>query len=422
MISSSLLVEDQPGSVQTYSSYETFPHQFFKHMLRLEDLNTIPTLSSIAQAILSYKLVIITDGSHNYVSKQGSQAMALTNGTELLWLNDGPCMGHGMTMNPKRAKLCGLTSALYLALWVCLNQTIHYGSIAFLCNSKGAIATLNRIAGGLPLKKPVNDMDLTVECHEIIKKLPIKVKFKWLPGHKRADDLLSKIQRTVQPAAKQRNSENSTPTSILPPSYKIAISYKGQLIPTNLRKIVQKVAHTTDLQETVMKNTGWTLSQFKEINWLAHERAFLSLGHFHQISICKLVHNLICTNNTQKRYYGKPDLCPRCEVGSESMSQLLCCPSKYSSNHRRIAQEELVSQLNNIGTPERITSTILYGLSSFVNQTNGKLHGKPTTFGSIVPQDMLATQCITSQTALGWDQFFMATIPSPLLPTARPKW
>ncbi len=212
---------------------------------------------------------------------------------------------------------------------------------------------MNRIAGGLPLKKPVNDMDLTVECHEIIKKLPIKVKFKWLPGHKRADDLLSKIQRTVQPAAKQRNSENSTPTSILPPSYKIAISYKGQLIPTNLRKIVQKVAHTTDLQETVMKNTGWTLSQFKEINWLAQERAFLSLGHFHQISICKLVHNLICTNNTQKRYYGKPDLCPRCEVGSESMSQLLCCPSKYSSNHRRIAQEELVSQLNNIGTHTR---------------------------------------------------------------------
>lgn len=224
--SASPLEEDQQSTAQNHNQLDTFPRPYFAHMLRMDNLTIIPTLPAISQAILLYRLVIISDGSYNYVTKQGSQAFALANGEKILWINDGPCIAHGMTMNLKRAELCGLTSALYLALWICSSPPIHYGSITFMCDSMGAIPTLKRIYSGLPLKHPVNYMDLTVECQRIIKTLPVKVNFQWLPGHKRANDPLSRIQREVHTTAKQCNKENSTQISILLPSYEIAISHK----------------------------------------------------------------------------------------------------------------------------------------------------------------------------------------------------
>jgi hypothetical protein len=136
-----------------------------------------------------------------------------------------------------------------------------------------------------------------------------------------------------------------------------------------------------DLQETIIKNTGWTQKRFNEIGWMAHERVFLSLGRFRQISICKIVHNLICTNEKPKRYYSKNDLCPSCEDRPENINHLLCCPSKYSADFRKKAQEELTTSLTRIGTPEKIASAILYGLSKFISQTNEQPHEKPPSFG-----------------------------------------
>jgi len=91
-------------------------------MLDSQAVSTIPTLVAISQATQSYNLQIITGGSYDYSYKNGSHAMALTTGADLYWLNSGPCMGNGSAMNPKRAKLCGLTTALYMALWICKAQ------------------------------------------------------------------------------------------------------------------------------------------------------------------------------------------------------------------------------------------------------------------------------------------------------------
>jgi hypothetical protein len=61
----------------------------------------VPTLATIATEVQSYKLFIITDGSYDYMSRQGSQAIAITNGRDLLWLGAGPCLGNGIAMNQK---------------------------------------------------------------------------------------------------------------------------------------------------------------------------------------------------------------------------------------------------------------------------------------------------------------------------------
>jgi hypothetical protein len=46
-----------------------------------------------------------------------------------------------------------------------------------------------------------------------------------------------------------------------------------------------------------------------------------------------------------------------------------------------------------------------------IHQSNKRQpHPKSPTYGSILPQDILASQCITSQTSLGWDQFLRGRI------------
>jgi hypothetical protein len=329
--SSSPLIEEINLSTHSTTSYGTHPHPYFRYMLNLTSLTTIPTLAKIATEVQSYKLFIITDGSYDYMTKQGSHAIAITNNKKVLWLGAGPCIGNDIAMNPKRAELCGLASALYLALWICLDQEIHYGSITFLCDSKRAVNTLRDISQCLPLKHPTNDIDLALECRTIIKKLPIKAYFNWLPGHKKADDVLSKIQRDVHTAAKSCNKIISPSPTVLPPSYEIAIGLQRKIISTDLKGIVNQVAHETEIRNTIMKNTGWTLHQFQDIDWRAHQKAFCSIGRFRQISICKIIHGLLCTNNKQKRYYGKTDLCPCCESSTETMNHMLCCPSQYAT-------------------------------------------------------------------------------------------
>jgi hypothetical protein len=374
-------------------------------MLNLTSLTTIPTLAKIATDVQSYKLFIITDGSYDYMTRQGSQAIAITNSKELLWLGAGPCLSNGIAMNPKRSELCGLASALYLALWICLDQKIHYGSITFLCNSKCTVNTLRDISQCLPLKHPTNDIDLALECRTIIKNLHIKTYYNWLPGHKKSDDVLSKIQRDVHTDAKSHNKITSPSPTVLPPSYEIAIGMQRKIIPTNLKGIVNQVAHETEIRNTIMKNTGWTIQQFHDIDWRAHQKVFCSIGRFRQISICKIIHGLLCTNDKQKRYYGKRDLCPCCGSSTETMNHMLCGPSQYATEFRVKAQQELESELQQINTPEPILSAVLFGASQFEELTNRNKHERPTTRGSILPMDVLATHCITTQGALAWDQF-----------------
>jgi hypothetical protein len=403
--SSSPLIEEINLNTHSTTSYGTHPHPYFRYMLNFTSLTTIPTLAKIATEVQSYKLFIITDGSYDYMTKQGSHAIAITNNKKVLWLGAGPCLGNDISINLKRAELCGLASALYLALWICLDQEIHYGSITFLCDSKRAVNTLRDISQCLPLKHPTNDIDLALECRTIIKKLPIKAYFNWLPGHKKADDVLSKIQRDVHTAAKSHNKIISPSPTVLPPSYKIAIGLQSKIIPTNLKGIVNQVAHEMEIRNMIMKNIGWTLHQFHDVDWRAHQKAFCSIGRFRQISMCKIIHGLLCTNDKQKRYYGKTDLCPCCGSSTETMNHMLCCPSQYATEFRVKAQQELELELKQINTPDPILSAILCGASQFEELTNGNKPDRPTTRGSILPTDVLATHCIATQGALGWDQF-----------------
>jgi hypothetical protein len=276
--SSSPLIKHTPKPSWALLSEENQPHPYFQYMPCLDLLASKTTLTTVALSIQSYKLYIITYASYNYNTNQGSHVMAITTGIDLLWLNPGPCMRNGITMNPKGAELCSLTTALYLSLWICCTLNIHYGSIAFLCDSKLTIKLLSNTAQNLPSANPTNNIDLIIECPEILQQLPIRTMFQWLQGHSKGECYLCSIQRKVHDTAKQFNTITKICPHILPPSYEVAVSINGKLIPTNIRWHRQKRAHSEDPCNKIIKDTTCTVKQFEDIDWIAHEKAYIASG------------------------------------------------------------------------------------------------------------------------------------------------
>jgi hypothetical protein len=159
----------------------------------------------------------------------------------------------------------------------------------------------------------------------------------------------------------------SSTTALVPPH---PTCLSNQLILANLKKIIQSEAHRYDLHDKIIRDTGWSIKQFHSIDWLAHEKAFLSLGRLRQISLCKIIHNLLCTNVKQERYYGHSNLCPCCNALSKTMVHLLTCPSDVALTIQQTAQQELYK----METPTPIITAIPFGLSHLANPALILLH------------------------------------------------
>jgi hypothetical protein len=108
------------------------------------------------------------------------------------------------------------------------------------------------------------------------------------------------------------------------------------------------------------------------------------------------------------KYYGMKSLCPSCNSTTELTAHMLL----RKSSHRMALKETLLTrfliQLQNIGTPSLVCSLIQHGMSSVLFISTGTRH--PPTYGSVKPEDVLATQCYTDQSSLGWVQFFQGRL------------
>ncbi len=94
-------------------------------------------------AMTENKRHICADGSYVKDMKQGGHAWVFAdNQRQILWKGSGPSMGHSAVMSPYSTELSGLTSILFLLLWVCNEHGVEGGDVIIYCDN---ISALNRV-------------------------------------------------------------------------------------------------------------------------------------------------------------------------------------------------------------------------------------------------------------------------------------
>jgi hypothetical protein len=89
---------------------------------------------------------------------------------------------------------------------------------------------------------------------------------------------------------------------------------------------------------------------------------------------------------------------------------MLSCPSDTAKEHRSKARSPLENKLMTINTHLIIQIAMLFGLDSFTNTHMSVSKTRNPYCGSIMPTDMMAANCITSQSLLGWSNFLQGSI------------
>jgi hypothetical protein len=61
---------------------------------------------------------------------------------------------------------------------------------------------------------------------------------------------------------------------LAPPGYRIRVLCDNSIITSKCYNMLAKLKHDNSLQDYIMKKTNWTLQQFEQVNWDAHQQAF----------------------------------------------------------------------------------------------------------------------------------------------------
>ncbi len=401
---------------------EVTPHPYYQQLLSWNTDKIAPAALSISRAISDGSLLVCADGSYFKVSQQGSHAWVFaTQQRTVLWKGAGPALGHPSVMSPYRAELCGLTSVLFIILWVCNKHDIDSGSVRILCDSESALDQVFSTVRGSnnPLKQLASDFDLLSCAKDILLHLPVNITVtkEWVKGHYTGpnrtlqhdlNDLADKLAVDYNSAHRK---ESGHPPIVSPIS-EAELICDNSIITSRLPHLIKAARHTDALIDQILKQTGWSHSTFKRVDWEAHKQAFKKHSRVHRISISKLVHGLYQTKSKDNKYYGTPATCPCCQHHNETLNHVFTCTSSTTLQQRNVAITKLQSALEKIRTPTAIISSLVHGLQEWaVSQTEPDHPVLAPSRGSVTPAEILLTQAFTEQTvSLGWDQLLRGRI------------
>jgi hypothetical protein len=376
----------------------------------------------ISTALTTNNLYICADGSYFADYQQGSHAWVFsTSDKTILWKGAGPSFSHPDVMSPYRAELSGLTSILFILLWVTTFNSIETGSVTIYCDNTSA---LDRIFTAIrqsnnPLQQLIADIDLISCARDLLLQLPVDIQIRkeWVKGHYTDSnrELQHDLNDMADELAVQHNSTRRSPNAYPPlisPMSEAEILQDNHIITSCLPQIIRKARHLDDLQQAILHQTKWDLQTFHKVHWNGHKAAFTSHGRIHRVSITKLVHGLYQTKERDNQFYGTPAAYPCCLNHSETLIHVFSCPSDATTHHRADALQKLTVALDKHKTPPAVTKAITQGLHVWaLSQHNSERLICSPSRGTVFPADILLTQAFVEQTTtLGWYQFLRGRI------------
>ncbi len=288
------------------------------------------------------------------------------------------------------------------------------------CDSKSALNQFLRPNYGSIKDYLVADYDLLNEGRSLYKQLKdfTDISLTWVKGHHSGKKMIQhKLNEDAHHLAynfiaKDQGYYNPSTTSIDPPSAEISILFNGSTLTSKISSFLRDQLTSGPLQSMICKAENWTSNEFLKVDWESYKKALQQSSRSHRMNLVKLSHNLGNTNSQNKKYYGKSDICPCCNLVSETSNHVFACNSESASSFRAEQLDVLIGDLKAAGTPDDLSEAILHGIKSWCQIQQGlQLTQRSPTYGSLNPISVAVTQAYSEQTRLlGWDNFLRGRI------------
>jgi hypothetical protein len=150
------------------------------------------------------------------------------------------------------------------------------------------------------------------------------------------------------------------------------------------------------------------------VDWEALQYCLKGFSRVKLLSYCKLMHDILSTNEQAHKFYGKPSHCPHCGMSPESFMHVVTCPSPEITAFRAQQQEILWKSLKSLRTPQIILQYIQHRVKSADQNLSDVSSGANRENGSATydcPISALSTAAFNEQgTHLGWYQFLIGRL------------
>ena len=311
----------------------------------------------------------------------------------------------------KRTEIEALLHVTHIILCIHKGLYVRDSRIDLYCLSKST----TRLARGLLYRSVSSALadhgDLLAELTYILKKLrpmsTIKYHYLDIANPRSAQIPLQHIQTLGADMDTHRSQiEDSIPQQLYinPPHNAVQLYYKSQPLLTQIKSTLRRDLYLSAIQHTICKQENWTVTQFGQVDWLAHSYAFNNAWSTKRITLSKLVHKLLNTNEQNRKFYGKNDTCPCCLCHPETFLHVLICSSPDVVAFRQGPQDILWKQLSLIDTPDDILQAIQLGIAHLGTVRDD--------YESINFSSSFISAAHQQQTNLGWEAFLRGRISS----------
>ncbi len=311
-----------------------------------------------------------------------------------------------------RSELCSLAATTYLILHRLVKLGVHSGSLTLYNDCSKAIKYINH-PGRKFNRFLLDDYDLLSEIHTTINRIQQRVSFKllWVKGHftgknREPQHDLNAEAHTLAKSALSIVDQSSVD---IPPPSSLAYLQLGHILTSAWHQTIRKAAHSDQLQHTICKRSGWSDDQFYMVDWEALHSCLKGFSRVKLLSYCKLMHDILSTNEQASKFYGKPSHCPHCGISPESFLHVVTCPNKEITAYRAQQQELLWKSLRSLRTPQIILQYIQRGVIHADQHLSEVSPGANRGDGSAASECPISALSVTAfqeqYTTLGWDHF-----------------
>jgi hypothetical protein len=321
----------------------------------------------------------VHDGSEIGASMSFGVTLTAHDDTKLL-ICSGPGYGHPSSHRAECYGCLAATRLCFHLLQFCRHPTSTPLTFKWVSDNAGMILRLTQrheYKDPYPNSTLDADWDVIEEIFQTTKLIGGTHFYEHVKGHQdaqgSADNLSIEARANIDAdlAAGEYNLFNRHPRPIVPrlPSNSAQIHIAHRTITSHLRAAVRQAVSYGVLQRKIEERYSWPRLICRTIDWPVLHSLCNRFTHT-PIWRTKFVHNLLPTNSLRHRY--DPSTCPDCILcgnTNEDFTHVLLCPHPTRAAWRAHFLTEVRHRADSLHSREALTTIIVDGLASFLNQT-----------------------------------------------------
>jgi hypothetical protein len=366
---------------------------------------------SLAAAIIRGDARAVSDGS--FKNEMGTSSSTLFHSRakdphRIVSVNAVP--GNCDEQSAYRSELAGISGSLAVTAAVCRVHDIQDGSITFGLDGRQALLAA---AGDWPLNPERPDFDLITDIRAKLRKLPVKVSWKWVEGHQDDDkasllDEWAKANILVDNIAKafwnhlNRSGHEPAPQRLGDEAW--AIHFHGRKLNRMDKSALYHAIMGPPTKEYWRYRGELQVADIANIDWDVIGSAFKSLTNAKKRRVTKhAAGHFGCGTKMKLWKFQDHAECPRCPELDETPKHILNCPSLSARECWSTALISLEGWMTKNHTMPELTTVVIRSLRAWRSP-----HARPASRSTTVRYGL--NRALLEQNTLGWYNFLMGKV------------